>query len=118
MKGELTNHLNLISELCEERLNILMNNYVKNDEKLSEKNKKFNQLEWVKLMSNYKNCAEEVIFKELIYVQRVSTLCIFGISQHCKFTPATCEIMGIIPNPKKKEDDRYKSKKYKAKCFS
>ena len=68
MKGELTNHLNLISELCEERLNILMNNYVKNDEKLSEKNKKFNQLEWVKLMSNYKNCAEEVIFKELIYV--------------------------------------------------
>ena len=45
-----------------------MNNYVKNDEKLSEKNKKFNQLEWVRLMNNYKNCAEEVIFKELIYV--------------------------------------------------
>lgn len=68
MKEELDKHLNSISKLCEERLNILMNNYVKNDEKLSEKNKKFNQLEWVKLMNNYKNCAEEAIFKELIYV--------------------------------------------------
>lgn len=68
MKGKLINHLNSISELCEERLNILMNNYIKNDEKLSEKSKNYNQLEWIKLMNNYKNCAEEVICKELIYV--------------------------------------------------
>ena len=43
-------------------------NYIKNDEKLSEKSKENNQIEWVKLMNNYKNTAEEIILKELIYV--------------------------------------------------
>ena len=45
-----------------------MNNYIKNDEKLSEKNKENNQIEWVQLMNNYKNMAEEIILRELIYV--------------------------------------------------
>lgn len=45
-----------------------MNNYIKNNEKLSEKNKENNQIEWVQLMNNYKNMAEEIILRELIYV--------------------------------------------------
>ena len=45
-----------------------MNNYIKNDNKLSEKNKETNQMEWVQLMNNYKNMAEEIILRELIYV--------------------------------------------------
>ena len=32
----------------------------KRDEKLYERNKEINQLEWVKLMNNYKNTAEEI----------------------------------------------------------
>ena len=68
MKNELTNHLLSVSIECEKRLKTLMNNYIKNDEKLSEKSKENNQLEWVKLMNNYKNTAEEIILKELIYV--------------------------------------------------
>lgn len=68
MKNELTNHLVSVSNECEDILKILMNNYIKNDEKLSEKSKENNQLEWVKLMNNYKDCAEEIILKELIYV--------------------------------------------------
>lgn len=68
MKDELTNHLVSVSNECEDRLKILMDNYIKNDEKLSEKNKENNQIEWVKLMNNYRNCAEEIILKELIYV--------------------------------------------------
>jgi len=68
MKNELTNHLLSVSNKCEERLKILMDNYIKNDEKLSEKSKENNQLEWVKLINNYKNTAEEIILKELIYV--------------------------------------------------
>jgi hypothetical protein len=68
MKNELTNHLLSVSKECEERLKILMDNYIKNDEKLSEKSKENNQLEWVKLINNYKNTAEEIILKELIYV--------------------------------------------------
>lgn len=68
MKNELTNHLLSVSNEAEERLKTLMDNYIKNDEKLSEKSKEKNQIEWVKLMNNYKNTAEEIILKELIYV--------------------------------------------------
>ena len=39
----------------------MMKNYLK-------KNKENNQIEWVKLMNNYNNTAEEIILKELIYV--------------------------------------------------
>jgi len=30
-----------------------------------------NQLQWVKLMNNYKNMAKEMILKELIYTENV-----------------------------------------------
>lgn len=39
MQDELTNHLVSVSNECEERLKVLMDNYRKNDDKLSEKNK-------------------------------------------------------------------------------
>ena len=68
MKNELERHLLSVSKESEERLKTLMGNYIKNDEKLSEKSKENNQIEWVKLMNNYKNTAEEIILKELIYV--------------------------------------------------
>ena len=68
MQDKLTNHLLSVSNECEVRLNTLMENYKKSNELLSEKNKSTNQLEWVKLMNNYRNCAEEIILKELIYV--------------------------------------------------
>lgn len=68
MKNKLTNHLFSVSIECEKRLKTLMDNYIKNDEILSEKNKENNQLEWVQLMNNYKNMAEEIILRELIYV--------------------------------------------------
>lgn len=68
MQDELTNHLVSVCNECEERLKNLMDNYIKNDNKLSEKNKELNQLEWIKLMNNYKGCAEEIILKGMIYV--------------------------------------------------
>lgn len=68
MQDKLTNHLVSVSNECEKRFNILMENYRKSDEKLSEKSKENNQLEWIKMMNNYRNCAEEIILKELIYV--------------------------------------------------
>ena len=67
MKDQLTNHLVSVSKNAENILNNLMKNYKKSDEKLSEKSKEINQLEWVKLMNNYKNSAEEIIMKENIY---------------------------------------------------
>ncbi len=68
MQDKLTSHLVSVSNDCEERLKILMDNYRESDEKLSERNKEINQFEWVKLMNNYKDCAEEIILKEMIYV--------------------------------------------------
>ena len=66
MEGKLHQHLLSVSKTSQNQLKILMNNYIKNDNRLSEKNKRINQLEWVKLMNNYKNMAEEIIFNEII----------------------------------------------------
>ena len=52
----------------QEILNTLMENYIKNDEKLTEKNKEINPIEWTKLMNNYKNMAEEIVLKEYIFI--------------------------------------------------
>lgn len=71
MKDKLTNHLISVSKDAENLLNNLMESYKKSDEKLSEKSKEINQLEWVKLMNNYKNTAEEIVLKELIYTENV-----------------------------------------------
>ena len=71
MNNELTNHLVSVSKDSENLLNNLMESYKKTDEKLSEKSKEKNQLEWVNLMNNYKNKAEEIILNELIYTENV-----------------------------------------------
>ena len=71
MKDELTNHLISVSKNAENLLNNLMESYRKYDKKLSEKSKKTNQIEWIKLMNNYKNTAEEILLKELIYTENM-----------------------------------------------
>ena len=68
MKDELTNHFISVSKNAEDLLNTLMENYKNTDERLSEKNKKINHIEWAKLMNNYKNTAEEIILKEYIFI--------------------------------------------------
>ena len=71
MKDELTNHLVSVSKDAETLLNKLMESYKKLDEKLSEKSKETNQIEWAKIMNNYKITAEEIILNELIYTENV-----------------------------------------------
>ena len=68
MKNELTNYLVSVSIEAENRLNFLMEQYKNSDKLLSEKSKIDNQIEWVKLTNNYKNMAEKIILKELIYL--------------------------------------------------
>ena len=60
MTNKLTHHLLLVSDSCE--------NYIKNDERLSEKSKELNPLEWTKLMNNYKNAAEEIVLNEYVFI--------------------------------------------------
>ena len=71
MKDELNNHLVSVSKNAENLLNNLMESYKKSDEKLSEKSKETNQIEWAKIMNNYKITAEEIILNELIYTENV-----------------------------------------------
>lgn len=61
MKDKLTSHLVSVSKDAENLLNNLIESYKKRDERLSEKNKEINHIEWSKLMNNYKNIAEEII---------------------------------------------------------
>ena len=68
MTNELTNHLISVSKNSEDRLQLLMENYKNSDERLSEKNKKINHIEWSKVMDNYKNIAEEIILNEFIFI--------------------------------------------------
>ena len=58
----------LVSDSCESLYKILIEDYIKNDERLSEKSKKTNQLEWTKLMNNYKNMTEEIVLNEYVFV--------------------------------------------------
>ena len=68
MTNKLTHHLLLVSDSCESLYKILMEDYIKNDEKLSEKSKELNPIEWTKLMNNYKNMAEEIVLNEYVFV--------------------------------------------------
>ena len=68
MTNKLTHHLLLVSDSCESLYKILMEDYIKNDERLSEKSKELNPLEWTKLMNNYKSMAEEIVLNEYVFV--------------------------------------------------
>lgn len=66
MQDKLTHHLISVSNEAENKVNFLIESY-KEKYKLTEKKKEINQLEWVRLMNNYKNMAEEIVLNELIY---------------------------------------------------
>ena len=68
MTNKLTHNLLLVSRTCESLYKILMEDYIKNDERLSEKSKELNPIEWTKLMNNYKSMAEENVLNEYVFV--------------------------------------------------
>lgn len=65
LKNELSSHLLDIDDECKERLDVLINQ-IKRQENVTEKLKETNQMEWVGMMNNIKNRAEEIIFNEII----------------------------------------------------
>lgn len=66
MTNKLTHHLLLVSDSCESLYKILMDDYIKNDKRLSEKSKELNPIEWTKLMNNYENKGKESILNEYV----------------------------------------------------
>ena len=67
MTNELNNFLFSVSNEAQEMVDRLIDDYIKNDSRLSEKEKQQDQLSWVGIMNNYKSCAEEIVLQELIY---------------------------------------------------
>ena len=67
LDNKLRSHLLEIDKTANERFDLLMNQLAK-QENITEELKATNQMEWVQAMNNIKNRAEEIIFKELIYV--------------------------------------------------
>lgn len=66
-KGTLNKHLKEIQETAQERIDIIIEQ-LKKQNNLTEEMKNTNQLYWVGMMNNFKNTAEEIVLKELIYV--------------------------------------------------
>ncbi len=67
VNGTLNKHLKEIQDVAEQRIDIIMEE-LKKKNNLTEEMKNTNQLYWVGMMNNFKNTAEEIIYKELIYV--------------------------------------------------
>lgn len=67
LTNELNNFLFSVGNEAQEMVDRLIDDYIKNDSRLSEKEKQIDQLSWVGLMNNYKSCAEEIVLQELIY---------------------------------------------------
>ena len=65
--GKLDEHLYNTDIECKNRFDLLMKQFAKR-EHITEELKVTDQMEWVSKMNNVKNCVEEIIFKELIYI--------------------------------------------------
>ena len=64
--GKLNEHLCEIDQTANDRMELLTKQMAKS-EGVTEQLKAENQMEWVSLMNNIKNVAEEIVINELIY---------------------------------------------------
>ena len=60
-----------VGKEAEEKIKFLINELAEKDKDLNENLKEENQLFWVQKMNNYKNIAEEIVLKELIFNEKV-----------------------------------------------
>lgn len=66
LEGTLTEHIVAIDKEANMQVNNIVKNLAKTNN-VDEMLKQCNPLEWVRLMNNFKNSAEEIVLKELIY---------------------------------------------------
>ena len=67
MDNKLNEHLEEIQETAKKRVEEIIKS-LKEQSNLTEEMKNSDQLYWVGMMNNFKNQAEEIVLKELIYV--------------------------------------------------
>jgi len=67
MDNKLTDHLEEVQKIAAKRIEEIIKS-LKEQSNLTEEMKSTDQLYWVGMMNNFKNQAEEIVLKELIYV--------------------------------------------------
>ena len=65
--NKLTDHLEEVQEIATQRVEEIIKS-LKEQSNLTEEMKNTDQLYWIGMMNNFKNQAEEIVLKELIYV--------------------------------------------------
>ena len=71
IEDKLNTFLFSVGKEAEEKVKSLINKLAEKDKNLNENLKEKNQLLWVQKMNNYKNIAEEIVSKELIFNEKV-----------------------------------------------
>ena len=71
IEDKLNTFLFSVGKEAEEKVKSLINKLAEKDKNLNENLKEKNQLLWVQKMNNYKNIAEEIVLKELIFNEKV-----------------------------------------------
>ena len=66
LEDRLVEHLNLVDDEAQERMNILVRQMLEKQD-ITEEMKVRDQMEWVRAVNNIRNVAEEIVLKELIY---------------------------------------------------
>ena len=67
MEDKLTEHLNLVDDEAQERMDILVRQMM-DRQGITEELKVRDQMEWVRAVNNIRNAAEEIVLKELVYI--------------------------------------------------
>ena len=67
MEDKLTEHLNLVDDEAQERMDILVRQMMER-QGITEELKACDQMEWVRAVNNVRNAAEEIVLKELVYI--------------------------------------------------
>ena len=67
LEDRLVEHLNLVDDEAQERMDILVRQMMER-QGITEESKASDQMEWVRAVNNIRNAAEEIVLKELVYI--------------------------------------------------
>ena len=67
LEDRLTEHLNLVDDEAQERMDILVRQMMER-QGITEELKVCDQMEWVRAVNNIRNAAEEIVLRELVYI--------------------------------------------------
>ena len=72
LEDRLTEHLNTVDDEAQERMDILVCQMIER-QGITEELKVRDQMEWVRAVNNIRNAAEEIVLKELVYIESVES---------------------------------------------